>query len=130
MNFRKPLLAAILLSLSALPASAQNNTGAGGAGLMSVAPIYLYKSAGLPQFISAGTLASATGLTVPALATIAQICVETAPVRYRDDGVAPTATVGMLWPVGCNPYAGPLKNVQFIAASGSPTMDVSYYVAN
>jgi hypothetical protein len=28
----------------------------------------------------------------------------------------------------CFPYAGPLSAIQFIAISGSPTMDISYYV--
>ena len=98
-----------------------------------VRPIYLYRSAGASQFISASTLASATGLTVPTGAAIAEICVETAGVRYRDDGTAPTATVGI--PVvatssapACFQYAGPLSAIQFILISGSPTMDISYYV--
>ena len=49
MNLRKPLLAVILLALALGPASAQNNTGAGGGGLMSTAPINMFKSAGAHQ---------------------------------------------------------------------------------
>lgn len=85
-----------------------------------------YISAGAGQYgLSAS---SVVGLTVPSGATIAEICVEGAAVRYRDDGVAPTATVGMPVAAGsCFPYSGPLSSVQFIAQSGSPTLDVSYY---
>lgn len=101
-----------------------------------VSPITQYQSAGTSQFISAGTLASATPLTLPTTIqtpTSAMICVETAGVRYRDDGTAPTASVGIpLVPVSstvptCNMYFGPLSKIQFIAISGSPTMDISYY---
>src|SRR5271168_223028 len=114
---RKPLLAAMLcaLFLAAAPAEAQTHKDKPAGTIISgIAPIYLYNSAGAPQFISSGTLASATSLTVPTNATIAQICVETSGVRYRDDGAAPTASVGM--PVvpasstipACFQYAGPL----------------------
>jgi hypothetical protein len=47
------------------------------------------------QQISAATLASATNLTVPTGAVLAIIRCETANVRWRDDGTAPTASVGM-----------------------------------
>lgn len=87
------------------------------------------------QFISASQLASATNLAVPPGATIAEICVETAGVRYRERGLAPTASVGMpaiatsTAPL-CFQYAGPLTTIKFILISGSPTMDVFYYAAN
>ena len=50
------------------------------------------------QFVSAGAgqmalaVTTATTLTVPAGSVIAQICVEGATVRYRDDGTNPTTT--------------------------------------
>lgn len=101
-----------------------------------VTPMYQYFSAGAGQF--GLTVATATHLTPPApknTNVIAQICVETSGVRYRDDGTAPTASVGI--PViatsttpNCFQYAGPLNAIQFIAISGSPTLDVSYYYAN
>lgn len=84
------------------------------------------------QYISATQLASATNLAVPPGANIAEICVETAGVRYRERGNVPTASIGM--PVvgtssasACFPYAGPLTTIEFILISGSPTMDVFYY---
>lgn len=145
-DLRKFLFAALALACLAglwiLPARAQTHRDKGCATppctvIAGVAPIYIYDSAGPNQFISAATLASATSLTVPTGATIAQICVETAGVRYRDDGTAPTSSVGI--PAlpqsssipACFPYSGPLGQIQFIAISGgSPTMDISYYYAN
>lgn len=77
--------------------------------------------------------ASCNSGTVPAGATIAEICVEVAPIRYRDDGTAPTTTVGMLITASstvtpCFAYAiTPLSAMQVIAASGSPVVDISFY---
>lgn len=85
-----------------------------------------YISAGAGQY--ALTVSTATSLTVPAGAAIAEICVETAAVRYRDDGTAPTSSTGIPVTSGtCFQYGGPLNKVQFIAQTGSPTLDVSYY---
>ena len=54
---------------------------------------------------------------------------ETASVRYRDDGGAPTASLGSEVIFGQNPflYTGTLSALQFIAASGSPLLNVSFY---
>lgn len=82
------------------------------------------------QQITAGTLASATSLTVPSGATIAIAQVETANVRWRDDGTAPTATVGMiLTPSTQIVFSGAveLAAAQFILQAGSPILDISYY---
>ena len=38
---------------------------------------------------------TAVGLTIPSGATRAVVYVESQPVRWRDDGVAPTSTVGV-----------------------------------
>ncbi len=85
-----------------------------------------YLSAGSGQY--ALWVARVTSLTVPPGATVAQICVENADVRYRDDGGAPTASVGMPVNAGtCFQYAGPLGAIRFVAQRGSPTLDVSYY---
>lgn len=74
------------------------------------------------------SLATAQSLTVPAGATIALISIEGAPIRYRDDGVAPTATVGMPLLAGqAFQYSGTLSAIQFIQQSASATLDVLYY---
>lgn len=82
------------------------------------------------QQIGAAALAAAQLLTVPAGANVALIGVDTAPVRWRDDGTAPTATVGMQIAIGGTlEYWGNLANIQFILASGAPVLNVSYYKA-
>jgi hypothetical protein len=74
------------------------------------------------------SLASAANLTPPAGATAALITVETASVRWRDDGTAPTTSLGMLLTAGQSfTYYGNLSAIQFIAVSGSPTVNVAYY---
>lgn len=80
------------------------------------------------QQIAAATLAAATHLTPPVGSRIAQINVEAQAVRWRDDGVAPSATVGVLVPVGATfEYDGDLTAIQFIAAAAGTILNVSYY---
>lgn len=94
--------------------------GAGGA------QVGTFVSAGTGQYALAVT--TNTTLSVPLGAKVAQICVETAGVRYRDDGGSPTTTVGIPVNAGaCFQFAGPLSALQFTAQSGSPTLSVSYY---
>ena len=93
---------------------------------LSVAQRGGFASAGAGQY-GVG-LTSATSLTVPTGATIAQICVAGGTANYRDDGTAPTASVGIPWGAGCAAYGGPLATVQFINQTGSTaTLSVSYY---
>ncbi|MBR8228111.1 hypothetical protein KDX05_07270 [Burkholderia vietnamiensis] len=73
-------------------------------------------------------LTTATSLMVPTGARIAAIQAEAGTLRYRDDGVAPTATVGMV--VGASGsvnYTGSLAAVQLIAATAGAIANVSYY---
>jgi hypothetical protein len=127
----EPTMSRIFLALTGLcllaaPALAQTYTDGRGTIIASVRPTYLYASAG-PSQMGLPVLALTT-LSVPQGATIAQICVETSGVRYRDDGTAPTAASGQPVAAGaCFSYAGSLSSLQFVAQSGSPTIDVSYY---
>lgn len=74
------------------------------------------------------SLSSATALTVPAGSTSATIVAETQDVRWRDDGVNPTATVGMLLPKGTQlQYSGNLAALKFIETTASAALNVSYY---
>jgi hypothetical protein len=83
------------------------------------------------------SLSTATSLTVPGAPTAplgagpptgALITCETASVRYRDDGIAPTTTVGILLNAGdVLFYTGNLAAIQFIAVSGSPSLSVAFY---
>ena len=74
------------------------------------------------------SLSDSTALTVPAGATMALIVAETQVVRWRDDGTAPTASVGMPLAVGTSlSYDGDLKAIRFIQQTASATLNVSYY---
>ena len=68
-------------------------------------------------------------LTVPTGATAALIRVETTSVRWRDDGTAPTASVGQLMLTTDQPlwYPGVLTALQFIPTASTSTLDVTYY---
>jgi len=89
------------------------------------------------QQITAGTLASATHLTLPTVPAnsglipgyvVIQCETTSTSVRWRDDGTAPTSSVGMILSAGQElDYSGDLTMIQFIAASGSPILNVSYY---
>lgn len=77
---------------------------------------------------------TAVALTVPTticaagLVTMIQVTPEAQAVRYRDDGVAPTATVGMPVAVGTTvTYEGAVKNIQFISQTSGAKLNVSYY---
>ena len=82
------------------------------------------------QQLDATALSAAVGLTVPPGANYALLIAETAGVRWRDDGTAPTSSVGMLIAQDATlEYSGNLSMIKFIAASGSPLLNVSYYRA-
>ena len=81
-------------------------------------------------------LSASAALTVPVLApdglnakpVLALIVAEGAPVRWRDDGVAPTASVGMPIAVGVPfQYDGDLTKIRFIQQSASGILNISYY---
>lgn len=74
------------------------------------------------------SLSAATKLTVPLTAKTAVITCESANVRFRDDNVAPTASVGFLVPVGANVYyRGVLSQIQIIQTASSATCNILYY---
>ena len=83
------------------------------------------------------SLSSATGLTVPARTpnglnqkpTFALIVAEGQSVRWRDDGTAPTASVGMPLVVGVPlQYDGSLDRIQFIEQVAGAKLNISYYI--
>ena len=74
------------------------------------------------------SLSASTALTVPVGATMALITPETQAIRWRDDGTAPTASVGMPIAVGAYfTYDGDLKSIRFIEQTASAKINVSYY---
>jgi hypothetical protein len=81
-------------------------------------------------------LSSVKGLTVPSndlngLAcrpTLALIVAESTAVRWRDDDVDPTASVGMPLATGVAlQYDGDLTKIKFIEQSASSKLNVTYY---
>lgn len=55
---------------------------------------------------------------------------ETQNVRWRDDGVAPTASVGYLLAVGSElEYEGSLDRLRFIEVTASAKLNICYYKA-
>lgn len=73
--------------------------------------------------------AASTALTVPDNSKMAVISVETQAVRYRDDGTAPTAAIGMPLAAGVSQfeYVGDLSAIRFIQAIAGAVINVSYY---
>lgn len=94
------------------------------------AGISIIPKAGTPKGYEqiVGMVAS-TALTVPSGATYALITVEGADCRWRDDGVAPTAGVGMPLYQGQAAFLfnGNLAALRFIEMAASATLNISYY---
>lgn len=74
-------------------------------------------------------ITTSTALTVPRGANVALIQSEAQNVRWRDDGGAPTATVGMLLQPAFEEfwYTGDLSKLRVIQAAVGAILNVSYY---
>ena len=74
------------------------------------------------------SMSSAVSLTIPPGTTMALIAPETKDVRWRDDGTAPTTSVGMPLVVGTTlNYDGDLNRIRFIETEASAAINISYY---
>lgn len=84
------------------------------------------RALGYQQLAALGT---AVGLTIPEGTSMVVIVAETQAVRWRDDGVDPTAAVGMPLAVGVEFIytAGNLPSLKFIEQTASAKLNVSYY---
>lgn len=68
------------------------------------------------------------GVGVTPCSILAEFCAESVALRYRDDGIAPTSSIGM--PIianECFQYAGPLAALQFIQQASNGVLDVTFY---
>jgi hypothetical protein len=83
------------------------------------------------------SLSASTGLTIPStspmglaiMPVLAVIIAENAAVRWRDDGVAPTAGIGMPLSAGTTfLYDGDLNRIRFIQQTAGAVINISYYV--
>lgn len=81
------------------------------------------------QTFASGSLATAQALTIPAGGAIeAFIVCEGQNVRWRDDGVDPTASVGaLLLPSQPFPYIANLPRLKLIEATSGASCTVTYY---
>lgn len=109
--------------INAIQASNQNRDGTPfvmGVGDMLGTPMGFQQVTGL----TASTL-----LTVPAGANMAIIQAQAQAVRWRDDGVAPTATVGVRIAVNetLRYFGGSLTALRFIQEAATAVLNVSYY---
>lgn len=84
------------------------------------------QSLGFQQMTSLG---SATALpAIPPGTQEAFIICTGQTVYWRDDGVAPTATVGMPLPINTPfPYTGSIASIKLIQTSASATCNVTYF---
>ena len=73
-------------------------------------------------------ISSSTPLTVPSGAMACLIQAEAQDIRWRDDGVAPTASIGMKLTAGGDfYYTGDLSAVRVIQTTAGSIVNVSYY---
>lgn len=80
---------------------------------------------GYQQIVSPAT---ATKLTVTRDAKAARIQAEAQSIRWRDDGIPPTATAGMLLAAGSDMYYdGEFSKLQLIQAAAGGIVNISYY---
>ncbi len=120
---KKLLVAAVMLPLFCVAAEAQTPT----VGVPWVPLGYCQLSPSAVTKLSACSINNIVG--IPAGANLAVIRVETQTVRWRDDGVAPSSGSGQPILVADPPfvYEGTLSAIQFIQASSSATLDVTFY---
>lgn len=92
--------------------------------------LFPFPGAKLLGYAQITSLSAAAALTVPAGATYALIQAETQNVRWRDDGTAPTASVGMILVAGADAFGfiqPQLAAMQFIQTTATAKLNVSFY---
>lgn len=79
-------------------------------------------------FQQLASIDASSALTPPAGSRTAVVHAEAQAVRWRDDGNAPSATVGMRLAVGGElRYSGNLAAIRFISETAGAKINVSYY---
>jgi hypothetical protein len=78
------------------------------------------------------SLAAATALTIPAGTAFALITPQTQAVRWRDDGVDPTATIGYPLAAGSELQyaASSLTRLRFIEQVAGAALNIVYFSGN
>lgn len=81
-----------------------------------------------------GTVTAGVAITLPSLPALATsaLIVTSANCHFREDGVAPTSTIGMPLTAAQNVLIDPRSNLmgfRIIADTGPATLDITYYSA-
>ncbi len=85
----------------------------------------VYSSKGYQQLAVSSV---AVALTVPQGARYAWLKVETNSIRWRDDGVDPTTSVGMPWSsLDETFFVGDIKAFRAIRQSSDAVLNITYY---
>lgn len=124
-----PALAATPVTPTAPNGQQQGFNTDGSANVKEMPYVYTALGCGQLSAFSASTLLSSVSGGIPSGATLASLSIETNTIRYRDDGTAPTSSVGTPLYTGLSswPYSGPLTAIRFIPTTGSATVDVCFY---
>jgi hypothetical protein len=83
--------------------------------------------------VTSAVQTSACSGGIPAGAVYALICNEGIAARWRDDGAAPTASVGNILGTGtatapiCSAFYTMFSTLEWIAESGTSTLDITFY---
>ncbi len=78
--------------------------------------------------VTTAVLVSTCSGGIPAGATFASITPETGSLRFRDDGTAPSATVGYPLTTGQQlMYSGLLPSLQIVSQSGTAIVNLWFY---
>lgn len=78
--------------------------------------------------VTTAVLISTCSGGIPAEATFAYISTETAAIRWRDDGTAPTTAIGNPLATGTVlTFMSNLATLQIIAQTGTATVNVAFY---
>ena len=81
------------------------------------------------QQLAAGAVDASTGLAVPDGTEVAEVAVGAQAIRWRADGVAPTAAVGQPVPAGATVVfqIQQLPALRFISQVAGASLDATFY---
>ena len=80
------------------------------------------------SYVSSALLLDAQGNKANAAFLTVGASTASCGIRFRDDGTAPSTTVGHFLPYGVYPflYQGDLQKIAFIASVGNPDLNITY----
>lgn len=81
------------------------------------------------RFVQIADLDTPQALAMPRNVNYVMIQAQDADVRYRDDGIVPTAAIGLILYAGDPPtkFAGSIKLLRFIQVTATAKLNIRYY---